>query len=176
MKVRGPTHAAEEGTPDGERSLGRPGVQGVPADTGVWDVPAKNWEKPLGLRSSRRCSRDICSGALLWNSALERATLDPADGIDRTFVTRQGILPFRMPFPRDELRRHERTRPERRALVAPGSSTVKHNSYRRWKGPSRYPGKTGFGRFHRRLHSRPPRWNSRFSRPECVPSVQDAVQ
>ena len=48
-------------------------------------------------------------------------------------LTLHGILPLRMPFSRDELRRHERTRPERRALVALGSSTVKHNSYRSWK-------------------------------------------
>jgi hypothetical protein len=71
---------------------------------------------------------------------VEISALDPADGIDRTLITRQGILPFRMPFPRDELRRHERTRPERRALVAPGSSTVKHNSYRRRKLPGSYFG------------------------------------
>jgi hypothetical protein len=96
------------------------------------------YETPLGSHSSTstpllssRCPRDTCS-----RSGRSR---QPA------YLTRQGILPLRMPFSRDESRRHERTRPERRALVALGSSTVKHNSYRRRKAPrptqiQRFPG------------------------------------
>src|SRR5262245_7458679 len=52
--------------------------------------------------------------------------IDPVHPLTRA----GGILPLIMPFSRHELRGHEYIRPERRALVALGPSTVKHNSYR----------------------------------------------
>jgi len=45
-----------------------------------------------------------------------------------------------------------------------------------WRYLGSTPERMGFGRFHRRLHSRPPRWKTPFLRPEWVASVQDAVQ
>src|SRR5690242_20215236 len=59
-------------------------------------------EEAVGLALVDTAALEISALELCSGSALERAALDPADGTDRTLVTRQGILPFRMPFPRDD--------------------------------------------------------------------------